>query len=641
MKLSGIKSYLSKPSRAVIASVAATVLTVLLMFVFKPLFPEQTAIYRTLSVVGAAEIEAGEYVDVTFDTFTDFDTIGVAVYADSPSKEYELKLIENTDNHYVVRITNSGNDTLKLLLESPEVYKSIEPYNETGTIDINLNVNGSPNGNVFIFVTFFTALFVFFVTFAYLTDNLSPSKFYLIGALTLGLGAYPVLFPAWCAHDADAHFQAVYRFSNILLGKGGDWVGRECDVEFFRGSWKRFVFEGGYRPDPASDMYLPVIMNNKMFVSGDQTAIVASDGGDYAYMLFYSIFNYLPLVLGFVIGRLINLSPMYMIHLARYLQGALFVFITWRAIKKVKSENVAYLLTLVSLFPMSLAYLTAFSYDGAVLTYLICGIAMLYGFTEDEKFWNKKNIIEVLIWFFLIGSVKGGAYVIMIPMIFMLIKKPLKDRRNLLPIALTAIAFLAMGLCNVVLKPKGEDLFQLTGDDGFYSASFALYHPFKYLVMCAATLFVFAGDIITDSVGRSEGWNEVAIPGIIIVFILIATITCTIASSKSSKITRSQVISFVIACVLLLIGAPAMLLHDTPVGNDIIMGVQGRYFRPLAPLIIMLIAGICEVIGSKLEKKSMESLTSKSVAIKNISLVVFAIGSVAAIIAMNSLYLGR
>ena len=641
MKLSGIKSYLSKPSRAIIASVIVTVITVLLMFVLKPLFPEQTAIYRTLSTVGAAEIEPGEYVDVKFRSFADFDSIGVAVYADSPSKEYELKLVEQTDEYYVVRITNSGSDILKILLESPQVYKSIEPYNETGTIDISLNVNGSPNGNVFTFVTFFTALFVFFVTFAYLTDNLTPSKFYLIGALTLGLGAYPVLFPAWCAHDADAHFQAVYRFSNILLGKGSGWVGRKCDVEFFQGSWKRFVFEGGYRPDPASDMYLPVVMNNKMFVSADQTVMVQSDGGDYAYMVFYSIFNYLPLVIGFVIGRLINLSPMYMIHLARYLQGALFVYLTWRAIKKVKSENIAYLLTLVSLFPMSLAYLTSFSYDGPVLTYVICGIAMLFCFKEDEKAWNRKNIIEACIWFFLVGSVKGGAYVIMIPMVFMLIRKPLKDRKNLLPIALTAIAFLAMGLSNVVLKPRGEDLFQLTGDDGFYSASFALYHPFKYLAMCASTLFVFAGDIITDSVGRSEGWNEVAIPGIIIVFILLATITCTIASSKASKVTISQVISFVIATVLLLLCAPAMLLHDTPVGNDIIMGVQGRYFRPLAPLIIMLIVGICEAVGSKLEKKSMESLTSKSVAIKNVSLVIFAIGSVAAIIAMNSLYLGR
>ena len=378
-----------------------------------------------------------------------------------------------------------------------------------------------------------------------------------------------------------------------------------------------------------------------MFVSADQTVMVPSDGGDYAYMVFYSIFNYLPLVIGFVIGRLINLSPMYMIHLARYLQGALFVFLTWRAIKKVKSENTAYLLTLVSLFPMSLAYLTAFSYDGPVLTYVICGIAMLFCLKEDEKAWNKKNIIEACIWFFLIGSVKGGAYVIMIPMVFMLIRKPLKSRQNLLPIVLTAVAFAAMGISNVLLKPRGEDLFQLTGDDGFYSASFALCHPFKYLAMCASTLFVFAGDIITDSVGRSEGWNEVAIPGIIIVFILLATITCTIASSKVSKITRSQVISFVIATVLLLLCAPAMLLHDTPVGNDIIMGVQGRYFRPLAPLVIMLMVGICEVIGSKLEKKSLASLTLKSVAIKNVSLIVFAAGSVAAIIAMNSLYLGR
>ena len=223
----------------------------------------------------------------------------------------------------------------------------------------------------------------------------------------------------------------------------------------------------------------------------------------------------------------------------------------------------------------------------------------------------------------------------------MLLKKPVKSKKNLLPVLLAAVAFISLGINNVLLKPRGEELFQLTGDDGYYSASFALYHPFKYLAMCVSTLFVFAGDIITDSVGRSEGWNEAVIPGVIILFILIATITCTVASGKVSKVNKSQVLSYVIAWGLLLLCAPAMLLHDTPVGNDIIMGVQGRYFRPLAPLIIMLIVGICEVVGSKLEKKSLESLTSKSVAVKNISLVVFAIGSVAAIIAMNSLYLGR
>lgn len=641
MKLSGLKSYLSNPSRAVFASLALSVITVLLLFVFKPLFPEKTAIYRSLSPVGCLDLEPGDSIEVRFKSFTDFDSYSVAIMPDSPVKTYDSDLKEISDGSYTLTIINSGDDVLSLALESPLVYKSIEQTNETGTIDLALYKKGSPNGLILAYVAMFTALFVFFVSFAFLTDNLTPSKFYLIGAITLGLGVYPILFPAWTAHDSDAHFQAAYRFSNILLGKGSGWTARECDVEFFRGSWKRFVFEGGYRPDPSSDIYLPAVLNKGMSVSGDQTAMITSDGGEYAYMLYYGIFNYLLLALGMALGRIIHLSPMAMINFARYLQGILFVILTWRAIKKVKSENAAYLLTLVSLFPMTLAYLTAFSYDGPVMMVVICCMSQLFRLKEDEEFWTGKNIIETLIWFFLLGSVKGGAYVIMFPMVFMLVAKPVKRKRNLLPFALIAMSFLALVVNNVLLKPQGEELFQLDGGEGAYSASFALYHPFRYLGMCVKTLLAFSGELITDSVGRSEGWNEAAIPGIIIVVILIGTYLCVLASGKVSKVTKQQSVSFITASVLLLLIAPVMMLHDTPIGYELIMGVQGRYFRPMAPLVVMLVAGICEAAAKKLDPESLEKITGKAGVIKNTGIILFALGSVASIFAMVSLYLGR
>lgn len=639
MKLSGLKNYLKEPKRAVFASLILTVVTVLLMVIFKPLFPEKTNIYRLLSPVGAVEIAPGESVDVRFKSFTVFDSLSIALYPDSPSFEYKADVREEGGN-YILTISNPGNDNLKVMLESPYVYRSIESYNGTGTIDLGLVKNGTPNKLIFTYVTFFTAMFVFFVSFAVFTDNLTPSKFYLIGAITLGLGVYPILFPAWSAHDSDAHFQAAYRFSNILLGKGSGWVARECDVEFFRGSWKRFVFEGGYRPDPSGEMYLPQVLNNTLFAPADKLGMVPSDGGDYAYMLFYGPFNYLPISVGFAIGRLMRFSPMFMIHLGRYLQGIFFVLLTWRAVKNVKSENAQYTLALVSLFPMSLAYLTAFSYDGAVLTYFICALSSMICLKEDDN-WTKRNVMQSLFWVFLVGNVKGGAYVILIPMAFMLLRRPLKNVKNLMPLGLTASGFFGMVFSNVLLKPKGEELFQLAGSADSYSTSFAYQHPLKYLVMCIKTLLAFSGDIITDSVGRSEGWNEAAIPGVICVIILIAAILVGVSSGKVSKITRAQAISYIAACALLLLCAPAMLLRDTPVEYELIMGVQGRYFRPMAPLVILLIVGITEFAASKLDKKSADQITGKAGIVKASGLAVFAMGEVAAIFAMASLYLAR
>lgn len=641
MKLSGVRHYLSKPSRAIIASAVFSAITVLLLLAFRPAFPENTAIYRMLSPVGEILVEPGDSVSTKFSSFTDFDAVSVAIFPDSPSTETDIKVSKVSDGYYSLTITNTGSDVLKLMAESPMVYKSIEPFEDGSVIDVSLYKSGSPNGMIFAYVTMFTALFVFFTSFAFLTNNLTPSKFYMISALTLGLGVYPILFPAWSGHDSDAHFQAAYRFSNILLGKGSDWVGRECDVEFFRGSWKRFVFEGGYRPDPSSDIYLPVVLNKEPFVSVDRTTIVPSDGSDYSYMLFYGIFNYLPMSIGMALARLLRLSPMYMIHLGRYLQGIVYVFLTWRAVKKIKSENTAFLLALVSSFPISLAYLTAFSYDGAVMTYAVCVIAQLICFKEENAFYTKKNIAEAAVYFFMLGSVKGGGYVVLLPIVFMILRKPLKERKNILPFFFVAISLLAVLLSNVILKPRGVDLFQLKGSEGFYSTDFALQHPLRYLMMCISTLLAFSGDLITDSVGRSEGWNEVAIPGVITVVILLGTILAAVAAKRVSRITKTQVIASLSACLLMFVCTPAMLLKDTPLDYSLIMGVQGRYFKPLAPLVIMLMIGLCEFAGSKLEKKSLEQISGKAGIVKSFGLILFAAGSAASVIAMVNLYLGR
>ena len=71
------------------------------------------------------------------------------------------------------------------------------------------------------------------------------------------------------------------------------------------------------------------------------------------------------------------------------------------------------------------------------------------------------------------------------------------------------------------------------------------------------------------------------------------------------------------------------------------MGVQGRYFRPMAPLLIMLIVGITEFVASKLDKKSLEKLTCKAGVVKDLGLVLFAAGELASVISLISVYLAR
>ena len=55
----------------------------------------------------------------------------------------------------------------------------------------------------------------------------------------------------------------------------------------------------------------------------------------------------------------------------------------------------------------------------------------------------------------------------------------------------------------------------------------------------------------------------------------------------------------------------------------------------------MLIVGITEFIGSKTDKAGLSKIADKAGLIRNAGLIIFAIGQVASIIAMNRLYLGR
>ena len=123
--------------------------------------------------------------------------------------------------------------------------------------------------------------------------------------------------------------------------------------------------------------------------------------------------------------------------------------------------------------------------------------------------------------------------------------------------------------------------------------------------------------------------------------IILGMYICVIASEKVAKVTRSQVISFAVVVVVFSLVMPAMLLRDTPLDYKLIMGVQGRYFRPLTPFFVLLIVGLCEFVASKLEKKSLDILVSKRSAVRSFGLILFAAGSVASIIAMNMLYLAR
>ena len=235
-------------------------------------------------------------------------------------------------------------------------------------------------------------------------------------------------------------------------------------------------------------------------------------------MLFYNIFNYLPLSLGIAFARLIKLAPIYMISMGRLFEGIVITAFTYRAIRMVKSERVSYALALMNLFPMSLIFITSYSYDGIVLMVVTCAAACIFRLMQKDDSPSIALIIESFIWFFLLGAVKGGGYLMFLPLVFLILRKPLRSKWNLIPLGLVLVSVASVILFDCVLRPD-IGFFQLGGEEGHFEASFALYHPLKYVFMCLSTLLAYSGEIFVDSIGRCEGWNEEAVPVLLILVI--------------------------------------------------------------------------------------------------------------------------
>ena len=93
---------------------------------------------------------------------------------------------------------------------------------------------------------------------------------------------------------------------------------------------------------------------------------------------------------------------------------------------------------------------------------------------------------------------------------------------------------------------------------------------------------------VESLVGSSLGWFAIEIPGLIIIgFVILLLISSLQEENKSqlSGIQRGVIVG--IGGGISLLVMLTFLIAETYIGSDTIIGVQGRYFLPILPLILV------------------------------------------------------
>lgn len=423
-------------------------------------------------------------------------------------------------------------------------------------------------------------LFILIFTIIVLDRIILPSsidipRVYLFLVIPLSV-CYLALFAPWTHPDSHAHYIATNRFSNIITGHGNNeqWYARGEDVDFFYDIWETVII-------PYSDNY-KVLYDNFNVICPDKEYRLLSD--EYEHMVFYSPINYLPQIIGMSIAKLLGLGTVLMLYLSRLCILVFYIVMTYRAVKITPIGKSIF--AGIFLLPICLMMSSSFSYDGMVIISCFSFIANVLRLCTAPD--NKHFLYETCFWAAIIGAVKGGGYLILLPISFFILQKNKDSIKKSIMIICFGVGSLL--LFNVVMTLNVK-LFQFGVEGGdSYSFSYAIYHPISFLKMCMET---FIGDLdvlFFSTSGSYLSWFEFTIPYAIIGALLAIIFILSLREKDDFSLTNKHKIIMETVIIIGLISTPAMLLSFTTLDFSTIRGLQGRYFLPLLPLAYLLLS---------------------------------------------------
>ncbi len=441
----------------------------------------------------------------------------------------------------------------------------------------------------FFFVFLGTELFVCLFWYLAFVKKSRIENVFLATVLFLGL-LYNVLLTPQMAPDEAKHIDMAYRYSNELLGYEG--IGdTKCLM-------RREDAETEFTSSPTMRNYRNIYEG--LFSMAEDTAMVEAEVNS---NIEGSFLFYAPAVLGMSLARLLGLGTVPMLLLARYLNLAVFAFLTYVGMRCLPFGKMT--LFLLAVLPINIQQCTSFSHDA-----MVHGILFLYGCLCLEAIYGEKGMDRLQMLLLELSALflvycKSGSY---LPLAFLPILIPAdhyggkKERQagTLALLGIPVLAFLMKHMQTVAGIVGTTEATSVVSMEGARAAESAVYQtgytlgyflrdPLEFVYIMANTVFDKAGFYLESLVGYKLGWVELETSMVVVILFLFLLFLSVCDTRETVKILPFQRFWMAFLCLgctgLILLG---MLLQWTPMGYVSVEGVQGRYFLPF--LLILLTA---------------------------------------------------
>lgn len=433
----------------------------------------------------------------------------------------------------------------------------------------------------------------------YLQKAFRIEALYALIAIPFGLIFIFAIPPGW-NNDEPQHYWRVQQIvggeilpKDLTTGNTRQLVGGDIDTNA-----ASFILSfGGYTgiDDPSFRAHFPSWNDPNGYTqtktAGEKKSI------EFPGSALYSPVVYLPQLAGQIIGNALHLSLLHSFYLGKLFGLLLTVAAFVIAIRIIPRGK--WILLIVGLLPSMVVQSTAYGGDVMTNAFSIITIAYILWLSFRQTKLSASHYVILCSLLSILGLIKPtylviGMLLIAVPLLNQSMRKKTELFKLLIPFILSIILALAWTASVSFIHYNGNPNADISGQEALI-----IHNPIRYLGVLANTYFTDVQPNIYRSLFGNFTWDRAPLPLVFNFMLLICLILgCFVRANGESirKYTSRQenllkLIMLSVAFITILLISTALYIYFSTKGSSYILGIQGRYFIPILPLLLIPFAG--------------------------------------------------
>lgn len=455
--------------------------------------------------------------------------------------------------------------------------------NEQENVSLSYRINsGSCHALIYFFaIVSFVILFGIVIVLVLVIKRTQIDKLAFCLVMILGF-LYIMVIPPYVTPDEPAHISTAYKESSEIIGKEStDSNGKVIGYEDMTSYLVR-------REIPNANSYVQYVR----WLFGRTEAITESQTFELGSSLEVGMLGYTPQIIGMTLGRILQVNSIQLLFVGRLCALLFYAFITYMSVKLIPfGKN---MLSIIAILPMTMQQAVSFSYDSVLngVLFLLISYELYLIYSKQKISW--KQILIILGLCTIVVPTKF-IYIPVIGLCLLIPAEKFGGRRKKI-VAGSAVVLYNMVMIFATNMKRVLELTIVTdktnmkevSDLVYYTVSYVIGHPLETIEVFANTIMRDGSYYVETMIGQHLGWLDIEIGSVIVLgFILLLMISIVQKEGEPYIKVKDKYLMIGIVSVVFILILFSLLMAETYIGSETVLGVQGRYFLPMLPLVIL------------------------------------------------------